>query len=62
VRGWARSRLLEGVVYYATPAAARAVSAAVRRESAESLVAVLALGQAGELPEFRSTSSIPSAT
>jgi hypothetical protein len=62
VRGWARSRILEGVVYYATPAAARAVSAAVRRESAESLVAVLALGQAGELPEFPSTSSIPSAT
>lgn len=62
VRGWARSRLVEGVVYYATPAAARAVSAAVRRESAEPLVAVLALGLAGALPEFGSTSSIPSAT
>jgi DNA-binding transcriptional ArsR family regulator len=62
VRGWARSRLVEGVVYYATPAAARAVSAAVRRESAESAVAVLALELAGDLAEFRSTSSIPSAT
>jgi hypothetical protein len=38
------------------------VSAAVRRESAESAVAVLALELAGDLAEFRSTSSIPSAT
>jgi DNA-binding transcriptional ArsR family regulator len=61
VRGWARSRLVAGVVYYATPAAARAVSAAVRRESAEAAVVVLALGLAGDLAQFRSTSSIPSA-
>jgi DNA-binding transcriptional ArsR family regulator len=61
VRGWARSRLVEGVVYYATPAAERAVSAAVRRECAESVVTVLALGMAGDLAGFRSTSSFPSA-
>jgi len=62
VRGWARSRLVEGVVYYATPAAARAVSAAVRREGAESAVSVLALDLAGDLAGFRSTSSFPTAT
>jgi hypothetical protein len=34
VRGWARSRLVDSVVYYATPAVARAVAAAVASESA----------------------------
>jgi hypothetical protein len=62
VRGWARSRLIEGVVYYAAPAAARALTAAVRREDAGEAVLVLGLERAGELPPFGSTSSIPSAT
>lgn len=61
VRGWARSRLIAGVVYYATPAAARAVAAAVRRESASPRVAVLELERSGEVPEFAATSSYPSA-
>jgi DNA-binding Lrp family transcriptional regulator len=61
VRGWARSRLIEGVVYYASPSAARALSAAVRIERAQEVVAVLALERAGELPAFASTSSNPSA-
>ena len=60
VRGWARSRLVEGVVYYATAPAARALTAAVRAESAHEAVAILALERAGELPAFRSTSSNPS--
>jgi DNA-binding transcriptional ArsR family regulator len=60
VRGWARSRLVAGVVYYARPAPARAVAAAVRRENAESAVSVLALEAAGEVPAFASTSSFPS--
>ncbi|HZL55219.1 MAG TPA: hypothetical protein VFC22_06280 [Solirubrobacteraceae bacterium] len=62
VRGWARSRLVEGVVYYARPAAARAVATAVRRESAAAAVSVLGLEHAGELPAFASMSSFPSAT
>ena len=61
VRGWARSRLVGGVVYYATPPAIRALASALRSESAHERVAVLALERAGELPEFRSTNSIPSA-
>jgi len=70
VRGWARSRLVEGVVYYASASAVRALTAAVRIESAHEAVAVVALERAGELPErfdpaaapaCRSTSSIPSA-
>lgn len=61
VRGWARSRLVGGVVYYATPAAERALTRAVRSESAHPRVAVLPLDRAGQLPEFGSTSSIPSA-
>jgi hypothetical protein len=61
VRGWARSRLVAGVVYYATPAAQRALTRAVRSESAEGRVVVLPLERAGEVAEFRSTSSIPSA-
>jgi hypothetical protein len=52
VRGWARSRLVAGVVYYATPAALRAVRSAVARECAQEAVAVLALERAGELPVF----------
>jgi DNA-binding transcriptional ArsR family regulator len=61
VRGWARSRLVGGVVYYATPHAARALAGALRSECASEHVAVLALERAGRLPEFRSPSSIPSA-
>jgi DNA-binding Lrp family transcriptional regulator len=62
VRGWARSRRVAGVVYYAAPHAARAVAAACRHEQAEDRVAVLPLERAGRLPDFaRSTSSIPSA-
>ena len=61
VRGWARSRLVEGVVYYTSAPAARALSAAVRIESAQESVAILALERAGELPAFRATSSNPSA-
>jgi hypothetical protein len=68
VRAWARSRLIDGVVYYATPAVTRALERAVRSEAAEEQVAVLALDRAGEVPPFRagevppfrSTSSIPS--
>lgn len=52
VRGWARSRLVAGVVYYATPAAARAVRSAVEREWAQEAVAVLELERAGDLPAF----------
>jgi hypothetical protein len=61
VRGWARSRLVGGVVYYAAPAATRALTRAIRNESAGDSVVVLPLERAGELPPFRSTSSIPSA-
>lgn len=60
VRGWARSRLVEGVVYYATTPAARALTAAVRIEGAHESVAILALERAGELPAFRASSSNPS--
>ena len=52
VRAWARSRLVAGVVYYASPHAARAVAAARRSEQAEDLVVVLALDTAGRLPDF----------
>ena len=52
VRGWARSRVVAGVVYYAAPAAARALARALRSEYAEGRVAVLALERAGELPPF----------
>jgi hypothetical protein len=61
VRGWARSRLVAGVVYYAVPAAARALARAIRSESAQERVVVLALERAGELAGFGSTSSIPRA-
>jgi hypothetical protein len=52
VRGWARSRLVRGVVYYATPHAARALFCALRSEGAGERVAVLPLERAGALPEF----------
>ena len=52
VRGWARSRLIYGVVYYATPAVARALARAVRSEAAGEQVTVLALDRAGEVPPF----------
>lgn len=52
VRGWARSRLVDGVVYYASPHAARALARAVQRESAQGRVVVAALEARGELPRF----------
>ena len=55
VRGWARSRLVGGVVYYASPPALRAVSQALRVESAGAAVVALPLERAGELPPFRPT-------
>jgi hypothetical protein len=61
VRGWARSRLVGGVVYYCTPSVTRALTRAVRSENADDRVAVLPLDRAGDLGPFRSTSSIPSA-
>jgi hypothetical protein len=61
VRGWARSRLVGGVVYYASPPAARALGRALRSECAGERVAVIPVDRAGPLPDFRSTSSIPSA-
>ncbi len=54
VRGWARSRLIDGVVYYATPAVARALARALSSEAAGGRIAVLGLDRAGELPRFRS--------
>jgi hypothetical protein len=61
VRGWARSRLIAGVVYYATPAAGRALARAIRSECAQGRVVVSELARAGELADFPATSSIPSA-
>jgi DNA-binding Lrp family transcriptional regulator len=61
VRGWARSRVIEGVVYYASAPAARALEAAVRHEGAHAAVAILALERAGEVPPPEAMSSIPSA-
>ena len=61
VRGWARSRLVLGVVYYASAPAQRALERAIRAEDAEAAVAVLALERGGELPPFRTARSIPSA-
>jgi DNA-binding transcriptional ArsR family regulator len=52
VRGWARSRVVGGVVYYATPHAARALTRALHCECARDRVAVLPLARAGELPTF----------
>jgi len=45
VRGWARCRLVGGVVYYATPAVSRALARAVTEEGAADAVRVLALEQ-----------------
>lgn len=69
VRGWARSRLVAAVVYYASPEAARAVRTAVSLEQAAEMVHVFGLERIGVLPEpvivvglcGRSTSSVPSA-
>jgi DNA-binding Lrp family transcriptional regulator len=61
VRGWARCRRVACVVYYAAPAAGRALERAVAIEQAAAAVHVLALDQLGRLPEPRSTSPIPSA-
>ena len=61
VRGWARSRLVAGVVYYATPAPARALARAIAGESAGERVVVAALEAAGEAARLRVASSIPSA-
>ncbi|HEU0318503.1 MAG TPA: hypothetical protein VFR49_14295, partial [Solirubrobacteraceae bacterium] len=67
VRGWARSRLVGGVVYYASPDAARALRRAVTEEQAADMVHVLGLDRAGELPDclawpaVGSTSPVPSA-
>lgn len=52
LRGWARSRRVAGVAYYASPHAARAVAAAVHSEQAGDRVAVLGLEDAGPLPAF----------
>lgn len=68
VRGWARSRLVASVVYYASPPALRAVRAAVAEEWAATAVHVLSLASVGDLPEpvleriggVRSTSPVPS--
>lgn len=48
VRGWARSRLVCGVVYFASPAALRALEVAVARERAADAVRVFPLADAGE--------------
>jgi DNA-binding Lrp family transcriptional regulator len=65
VRGWARSRRVAGVVYYAAPAPLRALERAVLEESAAPLVQVLPLAAAARLPaafaDPRSTSPIPRA-
>jgi len=50
VRGWARSRCVAGVVYYAAPAPLRALERAIAQERASGSVRVLALARAGELP------------
>jgi DNA-binding Lrp family transcriptional regulator len=50
VRGWARSRLIAGVVYYAAPAALRALERAVADQQAAARVHVLGIERAGELP------------
>jgi hypothetical protein len=61
VRGWARSRLVAGVVYYAAPAPARALARAIAGESAGERVVVAALEAAGEAAGLRVACSIPSA-
>jgi len=61
VRGWARCRRVAAVVYYATPAAARALERAVAEESAATAVRVFALDHAALRSPAQSTSPIPSA-
>lgn len=53
VRGWARSRLVSGVVYYATADAARAVRSAVTREQAVGRVQVVGLSALDDLSAER---------
>jgi hypothetical protein len=50
IRGWARTRLVGAVVYYATPAAARALGRAVDDQRAGEIVHVLPIDQVGSLP------------
>jgi DNA-binding Lrp family transcriptional regulator len=50
VRGWARCRCVAGVVYYAAPAALRALERAITDERASAAVQALELARAGELP------------
>jgi hypothetical protein len=50
VRGWARSRLVAGAVYHATPAAIRAVERAIEREQAGERVRTVALCPASSDP------------
>jgi DNA-binding MarR family transcriptional regulator len=49
VRGWARSRCVAQVVYYAPPPAARALERAIAAERAAGVVRVLELARAGEI-------------
>jgi len=48
-RGWARARHVSHVYYLAAPAAARAVSRAVRETRAEDRITVLTLDEIGGL-------------
>jgi FaeA-like protein len=50
IRGWARTRLVGAVVYYATPAAARVVKRAIDEQQASELVHLLPLDEVGRLP------------
>ena len=50
VRGWARSRVVAGVVYHAAPAAMRAVDRAIGEERADGRVRVVALCSASSDP------------
>jgi hypothetical protein len=50
IRGWARTRLVGAVVYYAAPAAARAVARAIDDQQAAGVVHLLPIDQIGRLP------------
>jgi hypothetical protein len=50
VRGWARSRLVSGVVYHATPAAMRALERAIAAEQATERVHLVALAPSSPDP------------
>jgi hypothetical protein len=50
VRGWARTRLVGAVVYYATPAARRALQRAIDDQQAGEIVHLVPLEEAGRLP------------